>query len=613
MIKDLDKAYLILQAPNLSLKSLAEKTGIKYQTLRLYKSDSDRLDAAAAIQVSTLASEWDKHPSFNLLTVPWIKVFNNEVSEEETVSLTGLFKNAKKYRMLTNDMRIQDISVLRLALAILLSVYSRFNAYGKSYDWITIKQASMRLSRVHKERYNELDLLNTWNQLYKDKKFSKVLFDYLKKNKNNFDLFGDNPFFQVDRMLYDENVPEAKQIKNGKGTVALRQLNRLINESGNSKAIFSPKSESYKDEMEFSELARWLLTYQNYTSVIDKTKVNPGDFHVSAGWAYKLNPYFIQADNLFDTLMLNLSLIDETHRYKPQIPSWEWDNKDYLAYRLKLDKPYNQAESYTLWSRMLHIELSDYGEPRLFSAGLPKMDNREAYQEPMTTWRYSDTEESFIPNKVTQKTYDIPMFVNWDKFVNKSEGNKNHQSTIGYWVNYLYEKGLLEKDKSVNLVSISLLDDEKGSSQLPFAEKYDSVMIDINKICSNDWKKIINTAAYSAYKATGILWHFVNEDTKLKGLRNSKIADKTVREFWLSLNFQNWVSSLDAKSKKDSLNNWFNEVAREANEIADRMLRLASSRELQGENETNIFTLLDMFHAQLTGVLRKIAESYSES
>ncbi|MBD5430529.1 type I-E CRISPR-associated protein Cse1/CasA [Lactobacillus sp.] len=612
MIRDLDKAYLILQAPGLSLKDLAEKTRIKYQTLRLYKSNNDRLRAAAATQISDLASEWENHPTFNLLTVPWIKVLSNKTFEEETVSLTKLLTSAKEYRMLANDMKIQDVAILRLILAIVLSVYSRFDVEGKSYDWVTIKQTSMRLSRVHEEKYNEADILSTWKQLYKNKAFSKVLFDYLNKIKNDFDLFGDNPFFQVNKDIYDANVPKNKKVENGKGTVALRQLNRRIGESGNSKSIFSPKSETYKDELEFAELARWVLTYQSYTSVIDKTKVVPGDFSVSAGWTYKLNPYFVQADNIFDTLMLNLSLIDETHQYKAQRPSWEWNKEDYLAYRLKLEKPSNQAESYTLWSRMLHIELSDYGEPQLFSAGLPKMDNQEAYEEPMTIWRYSDKKATFIPDRVMQSNYYVPMFVNMNRFIDKSVDKSNHQSTIGYWIDYLYGKDLLEKEKPVNLVSISLLDDEKGSSQLLYAEKYGDVMLELNKICSDDWKKVIDTAALVARKASSILWHFVNEDTKLKGLNNPKIADKVVNEFWLNLNFQDWINDLDLSGKRENLSIWFDEVKEDVVDIAEQQVRLASAREIRGDSQNNIHTLYNALYGQLIGMLKKTAKDYSE-
>ncbi|MFM9597697.1 type I-E CRISPR-associated protein Cse1/CasA, partial [Streptomyces scabiei] len=70
-----------------------------------------------------------------------------------------------------------------------------------------------------------------------------------------------------------------------------------------------------------------------------------------------------------------------------QKPVWEYDDiNEYIQQRLSGMFPDNLAELYTVWSRMLHIEWKNE-QPTIFSAGLPKLDNKNIFLEPMTTWR----------------------------------------------------------------------------------------------------------------------------------------------------------------------------------------------------------------------------------
>jgi len=72
---------------------------------------------------------------FNLVTNPWIKVIEKQSNHERTVSLIELFKSSQSYRQLAGEMHSQDLAILRLLLAILTTVYTRFDANGKLYPW----------------------------------------------------------------------------------------------------------------------------------------------------------------------------------------------------------------------------------------------------------------------------------------------------------------------------------------------------------------------------------------------------------------------------------------------------------------------------------------------
>ena len=72
-----------------------------------------------------------KEREFNLLEEPWIKVLDGECRIHE-VSLTDLFEQAHIYRDLCGELPTQDFAVLRLLLAVLHTVFSR---YDKETAW----------------------------------------------------------------------------------------------------------------------------------------------------------------------------------------------------------------------------------------------------------------------------------------------------------------------------------------------------------------------------------------------------------------------------------------------------------------------------------------------
>ena len=70
---------------------------------------------------------------FNLLEENWIAVMTDDKGSIREVSLIDLFNNAHNYVGLAGDMPIQDFAVLRMLLAVLHTVFSRFDAEGNPY------------------------------------------------------------------------------------------------------------------------------------------------------------------------------------------------------------------------------------------------------------------------------------------------------------------------------------------------------------------------------------------------------------------------------------------------------------------------------------------------
>lgn len=206
---------------------------------------------------------------FNLLDEPWISVIVDDCGTTKEVSLKDLFQNAHHYKELAGDMKTQDFAVLRVLLAVLHTVFSRFDADGHVYEWLEVDERYQQLEPVDIGDIDDYEeaLFDTWVTLWKRQQFPEIVCEYLEKWRDRFYLFDEEyPFFQVRR----EDIAGDKINNKEATTVSAKQINRTISESGNKVSLFSPKVESEKENLKTSEIARWLITYQGYTGTFEK-------------------------------------------------------------------------------------------------------------------------------------------------------------------------------------------------------------------------------------------------------------------------------------------------------------------------------------------------------
>lgn len=566
--------------------------------------------------------------NFNLVTDPWIKVIDLQ-GKEQLVSLLEVFENAQSYRQLAGEMKAQDLSILRFLLAILTTVYSRVNAAGEPYEWLKLDD-NFQVVDVNQDDFDEDgedDLLETWSTLWKRHKFTADVTDYLKKYAKKFDFFGEDPFYQVNKQVYNNLVPPNKQInlKKKTGTVALKQINRTISESGNSIAVFTPKSELYKEKADLPEIVRWLITYHNFTGVTDKTKVQAKEkFSVSAGWLYGLNPVFVQGSNLFNQLMLNLDL-SVKDEYKVQKPFWEYsDIQKYLTERMKAQVPDNIADLYTTWSRAIHIEWVN-DEPVIFSAGLPKMDATNAFIEPMTTWKKDKKTGDSRPATKWLASLGKAMWRDFGQYVqvmNEATGEiKDTQPGIVSWLQELKSNSFIPKDMLVSLATVALISDGNATSQSPAAESFDNMSISAGVLFDDDpdqkmyWPGRIEQTIEITQQVGDVFWRFASGVGNLRNLANTTdFATSIVKRFYASLNnpFLNWLASLTNDEERDpKINEWKDTVQRLARTAAQELLNEASTPDIVGRRSdggkriTNIFTLYRFYWYSVLKILGK--------
>lgn len=547
----------------------------------------------------------DDKLSFNLVTDPWIKVISKEDYDEKEVSLTELFKNTKAYCQLAGDSKSQDLAILRLLLAILVTVYTRFDSNDEQYGWIKLED-NWQVIKIDEDIDNlDKTLLKTWKKLYKQRSFSNKVVEYLDKYKSKFDLFGQTPFYQVSREVYDQNVDAKKQVAKGKGTVSVKQINRRVSESNNTPSIFSPKSEGEKNKVNLAELTRWLITYQNFSGVTDKTKVvSKEKFSSSKGWLFSISPVYIKGNDLFETLMLNLTLTDDGagQEFLNQKPVWEYDGiNEYIKRRLVVKFPDNLAELYTLWSRMLHIEWNN-GEPTIFTAGLPKVDSENVFLEPMTTWRtVKDGGER--PATKSKNNLNVAMWRNFGQYVPVYTGDDKESSRIPgvvLWVQDLRNKKGISKEKFVNLVSVAMISDGNATSQSPYSEVVDNmeaeagVLFDENPELSKYWPKRIEGAVLDTQKIASYFYWFTKEFSELRGVKDSSWANKAAERFYDRLNspFYSWLSSITEDSnREEKVREWRKTLNRIVAQQAKEVFALSASAEIIGKGKDNAFTI----------------------
>ncbi|WP_251717699.1 type I-E CRISPR-associated protein Cse1/CasA [Lactobacillus agrestimuris] len=559
--------------------------------------------------------------TFNLIDDPWIKAINIK-NQTEKVSLEILLKNSKQYRQLAGDTVSQDLAVLRFLIAILTTVYCRYDYNGFLYPWISENTSGwqgLEIDDSISSKKVKSHFMETFQNLYKSNHFSDILFQYLEKYHDNFDLFGDHPFYQVTTKVYDNWVADSKKVSKGKGTVAIKQINRLISESNNSPSVFSPKTGSNKNEIKLDELVRWIISYQNYTGTTDKTKIEIGEkFSASSGWLYGLNPIYIKGKNLFETLMLNLKLITKTSQNDNHLvmekPIWEFqDMNDYIEKAGEASVPDNIAELYTVWSRILHIEWDENNQPTIFSACLPKISSANALIEPMTTWRKDKKTSDLLPATRRKETLDKAMWRNFGQYVETEPTDDNADMTPGIveWANTLKEYKVIPVDYHLNLVNVGLVSDGNATSQSPYAEFYDYMKIEAGVLFDESknkrkWPKVIEDIVEETQKVAANYRFFVEGIGKLRNINNPKeFANRIVGKFYERLNepFLDWLDSLTVSDDRQlKQREWKKTLKRKLMQEVDFVMAEASSAEILGKNidpkkkddRSNIFTLYNV-------------------
>ena len=345
-----------------------------------------------------------KEPEFNLLDEKWIRVRRPDCVVEE-VSLKEVFQNAQSYEDLAGETAAQDVAILRLLLAVLHCVFSRVDEHGNSEPLVDME-----------EEEQEEEVFRRWQALWNLGHFPENIVNlYLEHWRERFWLFHEErPFWQVANLkeLISEQQKDKKSKKDS--MYPAHKLNGEILQSGHKVRLFSCRSGECKIYLSIKEAARWLVYINafddsalkppkdntkkqnkeerieetNQEMAKDKVKSSPG-----LGWLGKLGVIFAVGNNLFETLLLNLTLLKDGQ------DCWEKPNKAILekdTHELSVKErelyplPENQAELLTWQSRRVLLERENTNRIKGYwiQSG-DFFEEKNAFTEQMTKWKNS--------------------------------------------------------------------------------------------------------------------------------------------------------------------------------------------------------------------------------
>lgn len=555
---------------------------------------------------------------FNLIDEPWISVVTGYKGTTELVGLREFFQNAQSYIDFAGDMPTQDFAVMRFLLAILHTVFSRFDADGNPYEMVNLNEKMKQVENVDEEDEEDYEdvLMETWENLWKAGKFPEIVIDYLECWHDRFYLFDDDyPFYQVTK----EEISGSKISKAKPSETLGKNINRLISESGNKVALFSPKY-SFDDNKEIltcAEITRWLISFQSYASLSDKVKFTNKNYKASKGWLFDLGGVFLSSDNLFKTLILNLVLVNTSntdYNKNLQKPVWEYKPSEVVKKYMSDNSINNIAELYTAYSRAVYI--SDFDTKKPFKMGivkLPEVLHKNNFLEPMTVWRYNKdgpNKGEFTPRKHQLNKSLWRSFGLITKTEDANEGNNNtakRKPGIIDWLNSLDD---YIGDEVVKINSISMEDDGNAMSWVPTNEIVDNLYIEVYLVNDSDdegWifriNKVVDKTKYIVDK---IFWSFVNDTKKIRNIETNDYASIYTESLYYELDkpFRDWLANIDYEDSMDEKTNaWYKELKKITISQAEKIVAESGPRDFIGivedDSVRNIATAFNFFMARI--------------
>ncbi|MCB4943532.1 type I-E CRISPR-associated protein Cse1/CasA [Streptococcus mutans] len=548
---------------------------------------------------------------FNLLDEPWISVVYDDRGSTKEISLLDLFANAHQYRDLAGDTKTQDFAVLRVLLAVLHTVFSRFDADGEPYDYLELDDKYRQVEEIDENDLTDYedDLYDTWANLWDRGQFPEIIGQYLEKWRDRFYLFDDKyPFFQVRK----EDISEDKINKANATSILGKFINKTISESGKGKngekrALFSPKNDDTKSILSVSELVRWLIAFQGYTGTSDKTAFKDGAGSPSDGWIYNIGGIFVKGNNLFQTLMFNciLPYNENDNLSHIQIPCWEVSSTDLILTYLSNDNVNSIASLYTVWSRGIYINSnSDLREPFSFQiVKLPKITSEDNFLEPMTLW--SEKKGIYTPKK-----HEINQSL-WRSFGLLNTRNSRKPGIVDWLTDMRDEIG----NRSVMFYSVGMQDDGNVTSRVPVDEIIDSFSINefvMTDLDNDGWVIRINEAVEQTKNVISTTYKkYISEIKEIRNVSSSSFVSQKVEEMYFKVDhpFRQWLSNIQIEDEKDAkIREWRGILKSLVIREAEAILKQGGTRDYLGVSEgkqiKNIATAYNTFNYWINQTLK---------
>lgn len=508
-----------------------------------------------------------KDIEFNLLDEKWILVRKSDCTVDE-LSLTDALLKSHEYVELAGELPTQNVSILRLMLAVLHTVFSRYSPQGEPSPL-----------------YDSDDAADRWKELWNAGRLpEKPIRDYLASVHDRFWLFHpERPFYQTEAAKIGTEYTASK-------------LNGAVSESGNKIRLFCGCTGVQKSELSYSEAARWLLYVNNYDDTSSKPKgknlPSPG-----AGWLGKLGLITIWGNNLFETLVYNLILLNHKRNFSevwgPECPAWEPDVPN-TAERAEIPMPDNLSELYTLQSRRLWLNRDDNEKVIGYNLlGGDFFEKVDAFIEPMTVWSKVKGNER-AGEKFQPRRHDssVQMWREFSYAFETAEGS--HIPGVVLWTKYI--KQMLPKSRK--LISFSIASVQYGDKDFFVNDVFsDSLTFhtDLLTEIGEHWRAKITDEIKKCDESAAAL-RFLAKDIELAaGSAEDTVLKRAVVErareqyyYEIDLPFRNWLERIDpnweivSEQEEQALREWHETAKRIALRIGQELVESAGTAAIVG-------------------------------
>ena len=464
---------------------------------------------------------------FCLLDEPWIKVLDEQNVTRE-VSLIDIFTNAHRYKRLAGETVTQDAAILRLLLAVAITVFYRYRADGCEDCVLEYDDP-------------EEEILNRWSEYWDSGAFNANVFqEYLETYRERFYLFHpETPFWQVADLEDGTNYSVINLFGN-------------IKESNNaaSRHHFHTIDGSYIDNISYAEAARWIV-YNNAYSVNVKTKVDGENKPTGVGRLGQLGLIIVEENTLYKIMMMNLCALNINGEVWSN-PKPIWEKEPRTRPGVEIVAPDNLPQLYTIQSRRLLLYRDNEKILGYRSIGGDYYSTVDDLTEPMTLLRRDGKKKiSFKPKKHAKE------IVAWREFPSLLVENELKPGII-CWLENLMHNSVIDNKQIVTFRMIGLeygdgmsytngeLIDESLSMSNEFLNQVGRVWITYITDQVNKCEDVVQKALYKFAKNLSL--YLYKGDTS----GTKRIKELLAVEYYFKIDkaFREWLISIEPSSSK---------------------------------------------------------------
>jgi CRISPR system Cascade subunit CasA len=447
----------------------------------------------------------------------------------EKVTLIDALLQAEKYRGLAGETKSQDIAVLRLLLAVLHTVFSRQNENGETMPIDSAKEARRR-----------------WKAIWDAGVFpEKPIREYFDKWEDRFWLFDtEHPFYQVPGIEGTSNP--------------VKKMNGALVESSNKIQLFSMRGGREKNALSYDEAARWLIYLQAFDDTAAKNP-SPKLCHVG-----NLGVVTAKGDSLFETLMLNLTLLkDGMELWGEAKPIWE-RMKTSVEKRKEIPIPDNQPELLMIQSRYVRLIRKDGVVTEYTEAAGEYIEEESAFSEQMTFWSARKKDKDIMGFYPKPHDKSRQMWREFSSLLGESggkTGSLGRKPGVVAWVTMLQNKKIFPKGRFVAFETVGV---EYGNMCCGIIDEF-SDSLELHASLLDDlgivWQKHILEEIDRCDQLAKVVGRLgMNLDRAMGGSDNSAgDAEKRAKEqayYRLDIPFRQWLLLVNPEQELEQQNEY---------------------------------------------------------